>query len=116
MPIAHAQQFVADDSPKTIGQSLNAIQQRIAAPDPGIVDGVTITDVLARAILFLLGLSAVIAVLAVVVGGIYYIASFGDEGRAKTGKNIVKYAVIGLLVSGGAFFIIELVRSVVVGN
>lgn len=39
------------------------------------------------------------SVIAIVVGGIRYVTSNGDEGRIKTAKNTILYAVIGLAVA-----------------
>ncbi len=54
-------------------------------------------------------LAGVLAVLAIIIGGVYYIASFGDEGRAKTGKKVILYAVIGLAIIGFAAILVNAV-------
>jgi hypothetical protein len=60
---------------------------------------------------WLLSIVAVLALLAIVVGGILYIISFGDEKRADKAKKIILYAVIGLLVVGLSFTILAAVRQ-----
>ena len=71
-------------------------------------------EIIAGIILWILGLAAVIAVAAVIWGGFLYIASFGDENRAAQGKKVILYAVVGLILAGGSFFIIQQVRELLI--
>lgn len=41
---------------------------------------------------------AILALVALLVGGAMYIFSFGNEDRAKTAKRVILYAIIGLLI------------------
>ena len=59
-------------------------------------------------LLFLLG---VVAVIAIIVGGIMYAVSSGDAGRAKAAKDTIMYAVIGLIVAILAYAIVNFVIS-----
>lgn len=72
-------------------------------------DDVDIADIILRAVKFLLSLAAVLALAAVVVGGLFYIISFGNEDRAKLGKKAITYAIIGLLLIGASFLIVQTV-------
>lgn len=58
-----------------------------------------------------LALVTVIAVAAIVVGGIQYITSAGDESKAERGKRTVMYAVIGLIIIGLATVIVAAVQT-----
>lgn len=49
-----------------------------------------------NALMFILGAAAVIVI---VIGGIMYVVSTGDPGKAKTAKDTILYAVIGLVVA-----------------
>ncbi len=51
---------------------------------------------------FMIGIAAVISI---IVGGIIYATSGGDPNGAKRGKDIILYAIIGLVVSLMAFVI-----------
>ncbi len=53
--------------------------------------------------------AGVACVIAIIIGGFYYVASNGDSGRIAKGKNILLYAVIGLVVVGMAFAITQFV-------
>lgn len=75
---------------------------------------VDIVKIILKVVKFLLSLAAVLALAAVVVGGLFYIISFGNEDKAKTAKKIITYAIIGLFLMGISFAIIETVRVLLV--
>ena len=56
-----------------------------------------------------LGLVAVVAVIFIIVGGVQYITSSGDTGKATKARNTILYAVIGLVVALLAFAIVNFV-------
>lgn len=58
---------------------------------------------------WVLGFVAMVAVLAIVWGGVMYIASSGDENKASTGKRIVTYAIIGLVIAGIAYALVNVI-------
>lgn len=49
-----------------------------------------------NALMFILG---AVAVIVIVIGGIMYVVSAGDPGKAKTAKDTILYAVVGLVVA-----------------
>lgn len=59
-------------------------------------------------LLFLLG---IIAVIAIIIGGFRYVTSNGEAGNIKTAKDIILYAVIGLVVAILAYAIVNFVVS-----
>lgn len=65
----------------------------------------TIKDVI-NMLLYAVG---IISVIAIIIGGIYYTISTGDQGKVKTAKDTILYAVIGLIVSIMAFAIVNFV-------
>jgi len=58
---------------------------------------------------WLLGFTAMIAVLVIVWGGINYIGSAGDEEKARTAKRTITYGLLGLLVAGLAYAIVKVI-------
>ena len=56
--------------------------------------------------LYLLGL---IAVIAIIIGGIKYVLANGDAGKVKSSKDIILYSVIGLIVAIMAWGIVNFV-------
>lgn len=65
---------------------------------------------------WLLGLIAVIGVLAFVISGIQYLTAVGDEGQAETAKRNIKYAIIGVVVALSGLIIITAIDQLFKGN
>jgi hypothetical protein len=59
----------------------------------------TLTQVITSALEFLLSIIGVLSILMLVVGGVMYMTSAGDQGRAETAKNTIKFAIVGLIVA-----------------
>ena len=57
-------------------------------------------------LLFIVG---AISVVMIIIGGLLYVLSAGDNGRVTTAKNTIMYAVVGLVVSFIAFAIVQFV-------
>jgi hypothetical protein len=52
------------------------------------------------------------AFLTIVIGGFFMLTSGGNEQQVNKGKDMVKYAIIGLLVALSAYFITAFVQSI----
>ena len=61
---------------------------------PQKIDGTTVGNMLG-VVYFIAG---IVAVLAIIVGGIRYVGANGDSSQIQAAKNTVTYAVIGLVV------------------
>ncbi len=55
---------------------------------------------------FVTGLIAVISILMIVISGIMYITSAGDDKRVETAKNMLTYSITGLIISLLAYVIV----------
>jgi hypothetical protein len=66
----------------------------------------TLAAIATNTLNFLLSVVGVIGIIMLVVGGLLYMTSGGDEKRIETGKSIVKYALIGITVSLAALVIV----------
>jgi len=62
---------------------------------------------------WLLGFVALIAVTAIIWGGINYISSAGDTQKADLSKKIIYYAIMGLVVAGIAYALTNVIVSVI---
>lgn len=58
-----------------------------------------------------LGVIALVAVVFVIYGGFLYLTSAGDPSKVKKGKDSIMYALIGLVVVGLAFALVNFVIS-----
>ena len=55
--------------------------------------------------------TGIIAVIVIIVGGVFYMTSQGDPGKVARAKNAILYAVIGLLVVLLSFAIVNFVLT-----
>ena len=62
---------------------------------------------------WILGFVGMIAVLMLIWGGINYLTSAGDEDKARTGKKTITYALIGMVVAGIAYAIVDVIITVI---
>lgn len=94
---------------------INCVQDKVVTGS-GIVDGETkLSTIMSRVILWLMAFAAVLALGALIFGGISFILSVGDEKKAESAKKIILYAIVGLLVIGISFVIIRTVQTVLTG-
>lgn len=68
-------------------------------------------DLIKNLINFILGFVGVIAAAMIVYGGIVYMTSAGNDQRIQQGKNILTYAIVGLIISIAAGIIVNLVLA-----
>lgn len=55
--------------------------------------------------------TGIVAVIVIIIGGIFYITSQGEPGKVAKAKTTILYAVIGLIISLSAFAIVHFVLS-----
>lgn len=86
-------------------------QLAIATPDN--IPKVPINDkTLGNVIGGVLMLAAVVCVVFIVIGAILYILSIGDAAKIKKAKDSILYAVVGLVITGLAFAIVQFVIGI----
>lgn len=87
------------------------LRNEVASGGSGLATG-SFADVLQSIILFILSLAAILALGALIAGGIMYIVALGDEQRVARAKKIVLYALIGLLLAGASVTIVVAVGTI----
>lgn len=83
---------------------------------PGCDDGTGATSIGAYAFIWnlialLIQYVAVIAVIAIMIGGIMYLISWGEEEKIKKAKSIIIWALVWVLVSIFAWSIINIINT-----
>lgn len=73
--------------------------------------GSGVYDILGNIIALLIKYIAIIAVIAVMIGGIMYLISSGDEEKTKKAKNIIIWALVGVFISISAWSIINILNN-----
>lgn len=68
------------------------------------------------AINVVLGVIGIVAVIVIIIGGVSYLTSQGDAGKAAKAKNTILYGIIGMFIALLAFAIVNFVLSSVFAN
>jgi len=77
----------------------------------GGLSSISVFDLVARVLNWLLGILGVLGVLAFVISGIQYLVSVGDEDLAKTAKRNITYTIIGLVVALAGLIIVNTIAG-----
>lgn len=72
-----------------------------------LIENGSIVQIVATVIAFALILASVLSLFYIIVGGITFILSAGNEEKIKKAVHTVRYAIIGLFVSFLAFFLVS---------
>ena len=75
----------------------------------------TLSQIAMNVLNFLLGISGVLALIMLVIGGIMYLTSAGDEDRIASGKKIFTYSVIGVVVIFSSMVLVKQIAKLITG-
>ena len=109
---------------KTITGAMIGLAIAIAAPALldqikqilGTGGGNTLYVIIQNTLNFLLSLVALLAIIGMVTGGIFYITSAGDEERIEKGKKILTYSIVGITVALLGLVIVKAINYVITGT
>ena len=76
-----------------------------------LIENGSIVQIVATLIAFGLILSSILSLVYIIIGGITFILSAGNEEKIKKAVHTVRYAIIGLFVSFIAFFVVAWVAK-----
>lgn len=112
---------------KTIAGAVIGLAIALAAPtflkeiynilgkDSSVITGLTFYQIAANVLNFLLSILGIIAIISLIVGGGMYLTAYGDEDRIQKGKNIITYAIIGIIIALAALVIVRQVSVILAG-
>jgi uncharacterized membrane protein len=72
-----------------------------------LIENGSIIQIIATVIAFSLILASVLSLFYIIIGGITFILSAGNEEKIKKAVHTVRYSIIGLFVSFLAFFLVS---------
>lgn len=76
--------------------------------DDTVISGsMTIRDIAIKTLEFLLSVFGIFAIISLLIGGILYLNSYGNEKRIDLGKKMVTYAIIGIIVGLSSLVIVK---------
>lgn len=91
------------------------VDQGLTDADPGTVTG-KLPDLIHNLINILLYIVGVAAVVMMIIGGIRYIVSGGDQQAVTNAKNTILYSIVGLVIAMLAFVAVQYVFNQVSGT
>lgn len=74
----------------------------------------TLTEIALSVLQFLLSIVGILGIIMLVIGGLAYLTSAGNEERADSGKKIVTYAIIGIAVALAALIAVTQIATLFV--
>ncbi len=89
----------------------NAAGWEMGAPPVGVPNDLDLS--IMNITNWILGFIAGIAVLALIWGGVVYVTSAGNEQQAENAKKTMQYALMGVVIAGMAYAIINVIVSVI---
>jgi hypothetical protein len=75
-----------------------------------------ISDVIIRIVQYVLGLVGVVLFAMLIYGGFMYMTSAGNEEQIKKAKNVLTYAIIGIVIIAMAFLITQFIIGALGGG
>lgn len=97
---------------KTI-QSLLGGSSTGGSAETWVNNALTLKDIASNVLNLLLSIAGILGIIALIVGGGMYFTSYGDDKRIETGKKIITYAIIGIIVSLASLVIIRQVFNLI---
>ena len=76
-----------------------------------LLESGSIIDIIATFVAMGLIIAAVLCLIYIIVGGISFILSAGNEEKIKKAVNTIRFAIIGLVVAFIAFFIVSFIAN-----
>ncbi|MDO8529609.1 MAG: pilin [bacterium] len=73
--------------------------------------GPTLSAIALRFLDFLLAIVGVLALIMLIIGGMMYLTSAGEEKRIETGRKIITYSIIGIAISLAALVIVKQIAN-----
>jgi hypothetical protein len=97
-----------DNTDLTIGGGANCAAGTQQASGPGLFDPGGIFQTVSNILLFLVG---AISVIMLIIGGIRYVISGGDQNQVTSAKNTILYAIVGIVIAFLAYAAVNFVTT-----
>lgn len=76
-----------------------------------LLEGGSIIDIVATFVALGLIIAAILCLIYIIVGGISFILSAGNEEKIKKAVNTIRFAIVGLIVAFIAFFAVKFIAN-----
>jgi len=96
-------------APASVFAQSDQIKVGINAATPGDVSNVSIQQIISNVVNILLWVVGIASVIMLIVGGIRYVVSAGDQNAVQGAKNTILYAIVGLVVAFLSYALVNFV-------
>lgn len=79
--------------------------------DTRLTGALSLSQIAINVLNFLLGTLGILSLVMLVLGGVMYVSSGGDKGRVDTGKNIFKFALLGVVLAMSSMVLVTQVAK-----
>ncbi len=76
----------------------------------------TLNEIIVIVVHWILAILAIMAILMIIIGGLMYLTSAGNEDRIASAKKMIIYAIVGLVIALLAYIIVNLVNTLLFGS
>jgi type IV secretory pathway VirB2 component (pilin) len=97
--------------PSLLKDVMTVLGSNGSANNPQVSSAPGLQQIAANILAFLLSIVGIIAIISLVIGGIMYMTSYGDDKRMETGKKIFTYSIIGIVISLASLVIVKQVGT-----
>ena len=98
---------------KQIKAILNSNSKTGGSAEAWVDQALTIKEIAINVLNFLLSIFGILAIIALVIGGGMYLTAYGDEKKIDSGKKIITYAIIGIVVALSALVLTRQIASLI---
>ncbi|MDO9231608.1 MAG: pilin [bacterium] len=98
---------------KQIKEILNSNSNTGGTADNWVNKALTIKEIAINVLNFLLSIFGILAIIALVIGGGMYLTAYGDEKKIDSGKKIITYAIIGIVVALSALVVTRQIAGLI---
>ena len=99
-----------------LGKLLTFVGKSVKDQVSGAAGGKTVEGYVGNVISAIFGIGGVIAVVVIIIGGVFYMTAQGDPGKITKAKNCIFGGVIGLVICLLAFAIVTFAMNAFAGN
>lgn len=94
----------------------NEIKSVLGGTGTSAAGGTTLKQIATNVLNLLLSIVGFLAIISLVIGGITMFGATGDQKKFETGKNIVKYSLIGITIAIGSLVLARQISNLISGG
>lgn len=103
-------------APTFLKEVRNILGASGSSGDSSVDSAPSLATIANNVLTFLLSIVGILAIISMVIGSVMYLTAYGDDDRIKSGRNILKYSLLGITVALAALILVKQVGSLIGGT